>query len=139
MDGYLQASGATASIDGVFESGDLGRIDGAGNLHVLGRADDVLISGGVNLHPASIERLLTECPGVADVAVTAVDDPRWGDLLVAIFCGDIDESQFEQWCRDHLESGQRPRRFLRVALLPRNAGGKIDREILRRLAANSSN
>lgn len=139
MDGYLQASGATASIDGVFESGDLGRIDGAGNLHVLGRADDVLISGGVNLHPASIERLLGECPGVTDIAVTAVDDPRWGDLLVAIFCGDIDEPQFEKWCRDHLESRQRPRRFLRVALLPRNAGGKIDREILRRLAANSSN
>ncbi len=134
MDGYLQPSGALANIDGVFVSGDLGRIDNRGNLHILGRADDVLISGGLNLHPASLERLLGRCPGIADVAVTAVDDPRWGDLLVAVFCGDIDESGVEQWCRDHVESSQRPRRFMRLPVLPRNSGGKLEREILRRLA-----
>jgi O-succinylbenzoic acid--CoA ligase len=134
MDGYLQASGAVANIGGVFVSGDLGRMDDQGNLHLLGRADDVLISGGVNLHPASVERLLGQCPGVADVAVTAVDDPRWGDLLVAIFCGDVDETAVEQWCREYLQSAQRPRRFLRLPALPRNSGGKLEREILRRLA-----
>ena len=134
MDGYLQGSGAVANVDGVFVSGDLGRIDDQGKLHLLGRADDVLISGGVNLHPASVERLLGQCPGVADVAVTAVDDPRWGDLLVAIFCGDADKSDVERWCREHLQPAQRPRRFLRLPVLPRNSGGKLEREILRRLA-----
>jgi O-succinylbenzoic acid--CoA ligase len=119
---------------GWFVSGDLGCLDKQGRLTVLGRHDDMLVSGGVNVHPQAVEEILKRCPGVADAALTAVADDVWGDLLVAMVVGAVGDEALEAWCREALTGAMRPRRFVRVPCLPRNALGKLERQALRRLA-----
>jgi O-succinylbenzoic acid--CoA ligase len=82
--GYIGA-GVDETIDPAqgFRTRDLGRIDAAGELHVLGRIDDVIISGGENVAPAEIEAVLQTCAGVLEVCVFGVPDPRWGEAVVA--------------------------------------------------------
>lgn len=117
-----------------FVTGDLAAQDEAGRLTILGRADDMLISGGINVHPAEVESLLLACPGIADAGVTALPDPVWGDRLVALVAGTIAPDALLQWCREHLPSSRRPRRLHRVESLPRNPMGKLQRPALRELA-----
>jgi len=119
---------------GAFVTADLGRLDPRGHLIVLGRADDMLVSGGVNVHPAEAERLVAGCPGVAEAAVTGRHDSVWGEVLVAVYRGDTDPAALEAWCREHLPRHLRPRAFLRVASLPFTTQGKLDRRALRQLA-----
>jgi O-succinylbenzoic acid--CoA ligase len=123
---------------GWLATADLGRIHDDGTITILGRADDVFISGGINVHPLDVESCLAACPGVADVAVTAVTDPVWGDALVALIVGSADTHAVRDWSRQHLASALRPRRVLRVASLPRNAMGKIERAALRTLAGEAA-
>lgn len=118
---------------GWFSSGDLGRIDAQGNLTVLGRHDDMLVSGGTNIHPQQVEEVLKCCPGVADAALTSVADEIWGDLLVAAVVAEVDDEALEKWCHSELSGAMRPRRFIRLPALPRNALGKLDRQALRDL------
>ncbi|MBZ0095581.1 MAG: AMP-binding protein [Sulfuricella sp.] len=118
---------------GWFTSGDLGCIDAQGNLTVLGRHDDMLVSGGTNVHPQQVEEVLKRCPGVADAALTSVADDVWGDLLVAVVVAEADDEALENWCRNELTGAMRPRRFVRLPALPRNALGKLDRQALRDL------
>lgn len=136
MAGYANPQRQTGlGLDqGWFTSGDLGCIDAQGKLTVLGRHDDMLVSGGVNIHPQAVEEVLKRCPGVADAAVTAVVDDIWGDLLVALVVGGVSDEVLEQWCRAELPCAMRPRRFIRVSGLPRNALGKLERQVLRSLA-----
>lgn len=117
--------------NGWFVSGDLGRLDEQGHLSVLGRHDDMLVSGGVNVHPQAVEAVLERCPGVEAAALSAIADEVWGDLLVAIVEGEADEEMMDKWCRAELPSAMRPRRFVHVQALPRNAMGKLDRLALR--------
>ncbi len=119
---------------GWFVSGDLGCFDEQGRLTVLGRYDDMLVSGGVNVHPQAVEEVLKRCPGVADAALTAVADDVWGDLLVALVAGEAGDEALEKWCRNELPGAMLPRRFIRVPALPRNALGKLERLALRSLA-----
>jgi O-succinylbenzoic acid--CoA ligase len=98
----------------------------------------MLVSGGVNIHPAEVEGLLLACPGISDVAVTAISDEIWGDRITALVVGE-DMQAVENWCRTHLPSAQRPRRFLAVAALPRNAMGKLERKHLPALASGMEN
>ncbi len=135
MLGYL---GAAAEDCGQWlTTGDLGRIDADGMLTVLGRADDMLVSGGHTLHPAEIEAQLTNCPGVADAAVTRSSDPVWGDVITALVVGCAAEDSVAAWCRAALPSSLRPRRIVRVAALPRNAMGKLERRRLPELLAEA--
>lgn len=120
---------------GWFTSGDCGRLDADGMLHVLGRRDDMLVSGGVNLHPAVVEETLMRFPGLRDAAVTALPDPVWGERVTALVVGEIDLAQLEAWCRAHLAGALRPRRIVRVAVLPRNALGKLERAKLKEMAS----
>lgn len=120
-------------LHGWFVSGDRGYFDEQGNLVVLGRHDDMLVSGGINVHPAEVERLLLACPGVIDVAVTALNDEVWGNLITALVVGE-DMQAIEDWSRAHLPSALRPRRFFSVDALPRNIMGKLDRKHLPALA-----
>jgi O-succinylbenzoic acid--CoA ligase len=119
--------------DGWLETGDLGEKDRAGCLRVLGRADDMLVSGGNSVHPIEVEDMLLSCPGVDEVAVSARKDKTWGDLLVAIYTGTGSLEEIKSWCYTNLSSYQRPREFIRVPELPRNAMGKLDRESLKAL------
>lgn len=133
MAGYANPAhvpGLGLARDG-FTTSDLGRLDERGHLHVLGRADDMLISGGKNIHPAEVEAQLSRCPGITDVGVSARPDPVWGERLVAVVVGRPDSITLERWCRDHMPGPLRPREFVRVERLPRNGLGKLDRRGLR--------
>lgn len=140
MAGYLnpERRPGLGLVDGWLVTGDLGEIDAAGRLTILGRADDLLVSGGVNVHPAGIEDCLAGCPGVSDVAVTATADPEWGDSLLALVVGQPDLQRLHDWSRQHLPAASRPRRFRCVDRLPRNGMGKLERAVLRRLAAENA-
>lgn len=136
MRGYLNPGlrPGQGGEEGVFLTADLGRLDQRGHLIVLGRADDMLISGGVNVHPAEAERLLLSAPGLAEVAVTGRRDPVWGEVLVAVYRGDTGAPELDAWCRQHLPGHLRPRDFLQQEALPFSPQGKLDRLALRRLA-----
>ncbi|MBU1977782.1 MAG: AMP-binding protein [Gammaproteobacteria bacterium] len=136
MAGYASPQRQTGlGLDqGWFTSGDLGSLDAQGNLTVLGRHDDMLVSGGTNVHPQQVEEVLKRCPGVADAALTSVADEVWGDLLVAAVVAEVDDAALEKWCRNELAGAMRPRRFIRLPALPRNELGKLDRQTLRDLA-----
>ncbi|HJW26462.1 MAG TPA: AMP-binding protein [Rhodocyclaceae bacterium] len=133
MLGYLNPAGeaGVGLEDGWFATSDHGAIDGEGRLQVLGRADDMLVSGGANVHPLAVESCLAACPGVVDVAVSGLPDPVWGDLVVALVVGEAEDGRILEWSRAHLPSAARPRRILRLERLPRNAMGKLERAKLR--------
>lgn len=137
MAGYLNPAWARGCglENGWLVTGDLGVLASDGQVTILGRADDLLISGGVKVYPSEVESCLAGCPGVTDIAVTAVADPIWGDSLVALVVGPVEIAVVDDWSRQHLVSAKRPRRLLRVDGLPRNELGKIDRQALRALAA----
>ncbi|MDD5329192.1 MAG: fatty acid--CoA ligase family protein [Sulfuricella sp.] len=141
MAGYANADGELGRglTDGWLTTGDMGKIDAGGRLHVLGRHDDMLVSGGVNVHPAEVEAQLLNCPGVADAAVTALPDEIWGDRLVALIAGDAAPERLEAWCREHLAGAMRPRVLRHVSVLPRNALGKLERAKLRQMAQELTN
>ena len=80
--GYRDGTGAPR--DGWFRTGDLGRLDASGRLTVLGRADDVINTGGYKVVPGEVEAALQSCPGVRDVAVVGQPDPEWGERVVAV-------------------------------------------------------
>lgn len=131
MLGYLGAAGSLE--DGWFVTGDLGRINAQGRLVVLGRSDDMLVSGGTNVHPLAVESCLAACPGIADVAVSGLPDPVWGDRVVALVAGEAGNDCIWEWSRSRLPAAARPRRIIRLEALPRNALGKLERAALRQL------
>jgi len=135
MVGYLDGSGVDAA--GWLTSGDLGEIDGEGRLTVTGRADDMLISGGIKVHPLAVESCLAACPGVRDVAVTGLPDPVWGQRIVALVVGTVSPDTLFDHARQHLPAAARPRQIGILDRLPRNAAGKLERATLRRLAAEA--
>lgn len=121
--------------EGWLATRDLGYLDGQGRLTVLGREDDLVISGGEKVRPALVESLLLAHPGLKEVAVVGVEDPRWGARVVACYCGEPAEGELEIWAREHLSGAHRPRQFVRLGKLPRNPMGKLLRGELRNLAA----
>ncbi|NGX16896.1 AMP-binding protein [Wenzhouxiangella sp. XN24] len=136
MSGYARpglAPGAGLTPDGRFASADVGELLDDGRLRILGRADDIIVTGGVNVAPGPVEDVLARCPGAGEVAVTGQPDPRWGMSLVALYTGPAPAAAIEAWARAQLASEQRPRRFLHVGALPRNAMGKLLRGELGRL------
>ena len=121
--------------DGWLVTSDLGCVGADGALRILGRADDVLVIGGVNVLPATVEERLAKAPGVAAVAVVGVPHPIWGRTLAACYRGTASPAEVEGWCRASLPSAERPRRFVRCAELPLLASGKLDRARLIALAS----
>ena len=136
MSGYANPGllPGTGLIDNSFTTGDVGRLDEQGVLHIAGRADDALLSAGRTVHPREVEQQLEEFPGIGKVAITAIPDPVWGDRLVAVFePGMFDVAHFENWVRKQLDSAIRPRIFVQLDTLPQNQLGKIDRIKLREI------
>ena len=117
-------------------SGDLASRDDDGFIWIHGRADDVIICGGFNIHPAMLEHVLEQHPNVHEAAVTGVPDDRLGSIPVAavVAAEGITDGMLDTWCRDHLEPYQRPRRYLRVDAVPRTDTGKVQRQRLQELA-----
>ncbi len=118
---------------GPLTTSDLGYL-ADGWLHVVGRADDVIITGGENVHPAAVEAALRDCPGVRAACVVGAPDPRWGALVVAVIVPGpgFDRALVLAGAAARLPDHARPRRLIEVAALPLTASGKIDR---RRVAA----
>jgi O-succinylbenzoic acid--CoA ligase len=136
MAGYLnpRLEPGDGLVEGGYTSSDVGLLDSRGRLRVLGRVDDVIVSGGENVMPQQVEALLLGCTGVEEVAVIGTPDPIWGQRVTAVFAGGLDAAALERWCRANIPSPLRPRGFLKLEELPRNAMGKPDRPALRRLA-----
>jgi 2-furoate---CoA ligase len=135
--GYLNRPDATAEKirGGWYFTGDVVRREGDGAWTLMGRVDDVIRSGGENLHPEEIEDALKSHPGVADVSAIGLADPRWGQIVVACVVKkdkDVDAAALDAHClASTLAKFKRPRAYFFVAALPRNAAAKVLRRILR--------
>jgi len=137
FDGYAGRPDLTDEVlrDGELRTPDLGRLDDDGRLEVLGRADEVVLSGGVNVSLPAVEQRIREHPDVADVAVVGVDDPEWGTRVVAVVVGgasDLDE--LRDFVGARLPRSWAPRQLRVVDALPLLESGKVDRMALRRSA-----
>ncbi|HEV8586093.1 MAG TPA: AMP-binding protein [Methylomirabilota bacterium] len=127
---------ARALREGWYFTGDMGWLDADGELHVAGRVDDMIISGGENIHPVEVEDVLARHHDVADVAVVGEPDDRLGERVVAFVVPTAPGLTFEAldaFCRaaPDLASFKRPRRVVFVREIPKTASGKILRRLLR--------
>ncbi len=136
MVGYWNrpAESATALRNGWLHTGDIGRLDDEGYLYVVDRVKDMLISGGLNVYPAEIERLLAHLPGMIEVAVIGVPDEHWGETPAVIAVGDPDlvtSSAVLAACADTLADFKLPRYLVvRDEPLPRNMSAKVQKRQL---------
>ena len=126
---------AAALRDGWLHTGDLGRIAADGRLTVLGRRDDLIISGGVNVHPDEVEAVLATHPGVAEVAVAGRADPEWGQRVTAVVVPRDPRNpptldDLRGYARERLAAAKVPRELTLVPSLPRTASGKLLRRLL---------
>ena len=117
--------------DGFFTVGDLGRLDD-GYLWLEGRRDDLIISGGVNVYPVEVERVLQGCPGVEEVAVFPVDDEQWGQMVCAAVVGPATTPELERYAREHLAAWKRPKRWVPVDEITVSPTGKVRRSAMAR-------
>ena len=117
--------------------GDLARRDADGYLYIVDRKKDMVISGGVNLYPREVERVLEQHPRVAEVAVVGVPDAKWGERLrafiVARGAAHPDVEEIRAWCDGRLAAFKVPRDIVLLEALPRNASGKVLKQALRQL------
>ena len=140
MYGYLNPKRAPGEgvVEGWLQTADVGRLDPHGRLQVLGRADDMLVSGGELVSPAQVESLLLHCPGIRAVAVSGIPDPHWGEITAAWVVGEWQSAELDAWARERLPAYLRPRRWFRVDSLPETASGKLDRRRLRAQGATKT-
>ncbi|MSQ95545.1 MAG: malonyl-CoA synthase [Gemmataceae bacterium] len=111
-----------------FDTGDLGFLDAAGFLTLVGRKNDLIITSGFNVYPQVVERVINECSGVRESAVLGVPDERKGERVVAVVVRDdptLDEDRLRAFLSDRLVDYQRPKTVKFVDTLPRNAMGKV--------------
>jgi malonyl-CoA/methylmalonyl-CoA synthetase len=139
--GYHGQPGATAAVrrpGGWFVTGDIGSLDATGRLTLAGRASDTIISGGLNVYPKEVEQVLDAVAGVLESAVVGVPDDDLGEAVIAAVVTEpgraVDQDELRRACRV-LAAFKRPRRYVELDRLPRNAMGKVSRpDIVRRLA-----
>jgi O-succinylbenzoic acid--CoA ligase len=131
--GPMVAAGSLAG-DGWLHTGDRGRLEDDGSLHVEGRLDDMIVTGGENVAAAEVEEALLSHPAVADAAVVGRPDEEWGEAVTAyvVMGAEASDGELIAHCRDRLARHKVPKSVHRVAELPRNASGKLlRRELLR--------
>jgi HIP---CoA ligase len=140
MLGYLddpQATADTVDADGWLHTGDIGKLDSAGNLQITDRLKDMYICGGFNVYPAEVEQVLARLDGVLDCAVIGVPDERLGEVgrafLVTRPESGLDEQAVIAYTREYLANFKAPRSVRFVDTLPRNAGGKVVKPQLREM------
>jgi len=131
MSGYYNNPAATDEVlnQGWLRTGDMGAVDDEGFLAVVGRKKELIISGGVNIYPGDVERVLLDHPAVGDAAVIGIADAVWGEKVVAaVVLRDrtgCSEEELTGFCRQHLAGFKCPREMLFVDALPRNAAQKV--------------
>ena len=119
------------TADGFFITGDVGRRDPDGRVWISGRAKDLIISGGYNVYPKEIELIFDELPGVIESAVIGVPHPDFGEGVVAVVMGKGDEAAMIAEARRELAAYKTPKRVVFLDDLPRNAMGKVQKNLLR--------
>jgi O-succinylbenzoic acid--CoA ligase len=140
QDGEILVQGPTVApacleADGWLHTGDLGRIDEEGFLYVEDRIDDMIVTGGENVVPAEVEKVLMRHPEVADAAVVGRDDPEWQQAVTAIVVleegSEVSPDELRRHCAESLASYKVPKRVELAAALPRTPSGKLMRRALR--------
>lgn len=137
MKGYFEDPAQTARVmrDGWLRTGDLGRIDEAGLLHITGRQKDMIITGGFNVYPTEVEQVIWEHPSVQDCAVIGIPSEQWGEQVHAIIelneGQDLDDSEVISLCKDKLGSVKSPKTVEFRKSLPRSPVGKVLKRELR--------
>ncbi|WP_439816792.1 malonate--CoA ligase [Zavarzinia sp. CC-PAN008] len=136
--GYWRMPEKTASEfrDGWFITGDMGKVDAEGYVHIVGREKDLIISGGLNVYPKEVETLIDGLPGVTESAVIGVPHPDFGEAVVAVVLpapgAALDEQAIIARARQDLAAFKVPKRvFFVEGDLPRNAMGKVQKALLR--------
>lgn len=131
MRGYFGAAQSGIDAQGWFATGDLGRLDEAGALWIMGRGKDMLISGGENIYPAELENVLTSLPEVAQCAVIALPDTRWGEVPVACVVrkpqAALTAAAVHAAFEGRLARFKHPKRVVFLEDLPKNAMGKVEK------------
>jgi malonyl-CoA/methylmalonyl-CoA synthetase len=136
--GYWRMPEKTAeefTQDGYFRTGDVGKQDERGYVHIVGRSKDLIISGGYNVYPAEIEAYINEMPGVAESALIGVPHPDFGEVGVAVVMtkpgADVKPEAILSVLKSKLANFKIPKRCETVAELPRNTMGKVQKNLLR--------
>ena len=137
FDGYDGRPELTDEVlrDGWFVTQDLGRLDDDGRLEVLGRADDVVVSGGVNVPGPAVAERLRAHGSVTDAAVVGVDDEEWGRRVVAFVVGELSLEAARDWVAEVQPRSWAPREVRVVARIPHLDNGKVDRMTLQAWAS----
>ena len=137
--GYWNNPDATrAAFDdaGWFHSGDIAHRDGDGLYYIVDRLKDMIISGGENIYPAEVERVLAACPGVLEAAVIGVPDPKWGESVLAVLTCEPGTAptveEVRAFAGGHLARYKLPTQVMVAEQLPRNPSGKLVKAELRR-------
>jgi malonyl-CoA/methylmalonyl-CoA synthetase len=136
--GYWQMPEKTAeefTADGFFKTGDVGKRDTDGYVTIVGRSKDLIISGGYNVYPAEVEGYINNLPGVEESAVVGAPHPDFGEVGVAVVVpravATIDPESILAQLKAQLAHFKVPKRCVVVAELPRNAMGKVQKNVLR--------
>jgi len=137
--GYWRQPGKTSEAftqDGWFKTGDLGFLESDGYLTLCGRSKDLIISGGLNIYPPEVERVLMEHPAVEACAVIGCPDPEWGERVTAVVVLQTTEFVSSEdlifFCREKLAPYKSPKSIIFREDLPRNAMGKVQKAELRK-------
>jgi malonyl-CoA/methylmalonyl-CoA synthetase len=136
--GYWRMPEKTAeefTADGYFKTGDVGKFGANGYLTIVGRSKDLIISGGYNVYPKEIESLIDELDGVAESAVIGVPHPDFGEAVTAVVVGKLGARLNEQTViatlKEKIANFKVPKQVHFVDELPRNAMGKVQKNLLR--------
>lgn len=141
VSGRYTGIGSVLDADGWFPTRDTATLDDDGYLFIGGRSDDTIIRGGENIAPAEVEDVLVEHPNVREAVVVGVDDPQWGQIIVAVVVpeqgAEIDVEDLSEFVRKALRGSRTPDRIEIVEQLPTTDTGKVlRREIIRQLSEN---
>lgn len=137
MKGYWNLPDATAEAlaGGWMHTGDAGTMDEEGFIYIQDRVKDMIVSGGENVYPATVENVLFQHPAIADAAVIGVPDDRWGEAVQALVVlregHSATAEDVMEFCRGKMGGFQRPRAVDFIDALPRNASGKVLKRVLR--------
>ncbi len=125
---------STAEDGGWFSPGDLAKRDKKGNIQLIGRSNDLIIRGGINIYPNEIETVLMKHPNIKEVAVLGEKHVDFGESIVAFFETDfiLEEDAIIHFCKEYLAPYKIPEKFIQVDSLPKKESGKIDKQLLKK-------